>query len=66
MTPTILQLNPIIEFFNPEFGQVWALFIYDYGLDQNSIFLCRITNTGKLKHFNTNQLLAPKNYTIEP
>jgi len=42
-----------------------ALFIIDYGIHQNTIWVVCLKETGKILHFDSNQLTVTKNNTLE-
>jgi hypothetical protein len=42
-----------------------ALFIIDYGIQQNTIWVVCLKETGKILHFDSNQLTMTKNNTLE-
>jgi len=50
----IIQLNPTIDVLTP-FGDATALFMIDYGLDVNQVFLCRFKG-GILRNFYMEQV----------
>ena len=51
----ILQLNPPIEVITP-LGKGWCLFLIDYSININSVWLVRIDNDGAVKHFESNDI----------
>lgn len=60
---TIHEIQQTIWVNTPKgFGQ--ALFIIDYGIHQNTIWVVCIQNGGKILHFDSNQLTISKNYTL--
>ena len=48
-----------------EFGKSQALFIMDYGVHLNTIWICAALSDGRIRHFESNQITLPKNHTIE-
>ena len=48
-----------------EFGRAQALFIMDYGIHLNTIWICASLSDGKVRHFDSNQITIAKNNTIE-
>lgn len=56
----ILQLNPPIEVTTP-LGHGWALLIIDYNININSIWVVRLDDGGKVKHFDSNDITIPDN-----
>lgn len=47
-----------------EFGKCQALFIIDYGIHENTIWICTSFNDGRIRHFNSNQIILQKNNTL--
>lgn len=56
----ILQLNPPIEV-KTTLGTGWALFIIDYGLNINTIWVVRLDDTGIVKHLDANDIFVTEN-----
>jgi hypothetical protein len=50
---------------NTEFGRAQVLFIIDYGIHQNTIWVCSSYADGKIRHFDTNQITLSPNYTLD-
>lgn len=48
-----------------EFGECHVLFIIDYGIHRNTIWVCSSIQDGKIRHFDTNQITVTNNYTFE-
>jgi len=46
------------------FGEAQALFIIDYGIHKNTIWVCASIEDGKIRHFDSNQITISKNYTL--
>jgi hypothetical protein len=42
-----------------------ALFIIDYGIHQNTVWVVCLKETGNILHFDSNQLTVTKNNTLE-
>jgi hypothetical protein len=42
-----------------------ALFIIDYGIHQNTVWVVCLKETGIILHFDSNQLTVTKNNTLE-
>jgi hypothetical protein len=59
----IHEINQVIMV-NTEFGLAQALFIIDYGIHTNTIWLCASICDGKIRHFDSNQITIQKNNTI--
>jgi len=47
-----------------EFGKCQALFIIDYGIHENTIWVCASFDNGKIRHFDSNQIRLQKNNTL--
>lgn len=48
-----------------EFGKAQVLFIMDYGVHLNTIWVCASSIDGKIRHFDSNQITITSNYTID-
>lgn len=55
----IHQLNPTIDVFTP-LGDCTAILIIDYGIDVNSVWVCRMDG-GEVKHFYSDDVLIYSN-----
>lgn len=51
----MLQLNPTIDVKTP-LGDCTAIFLIDYGIDVNSVWVCRMPG-GSIKHFYSDDVL---------
>lgn len=51
--------------FNTPHGIGQALFIIDYGIHQNTIWVIALSGGGEIKHYNSNQIKILYNYTLE-
>jgi len=49
---------------NTLFGEAQVLFIMDYGIHRNSIWICASFSDGKIRHFDTNQITVTSNHTL--
>lgn len=49
---------------NTPFGESQVLFIIDYGIHRNSIWVCSSFEDGKIRHFDTNQISVTINHTL--
>jgi hypothetical protein len=49
---------------NTPFGEAQVLFIMDYGIHRNSIWICASFSDGKIRHFDTNQITITSNHTL--
>lgn len=50
---------------NTPFGEAQALFLIDYGIHLNSIWICATYFDGKIRHFDSNQITININHTLE-
>lgn len=50
---------------NTPFGEAQALFLIDYGIHLNSIWICATYSDGKIRHFDSNQITININHTLE-
>lgn len=46
-------------------GDGQALFLIDYGIHENIIFVVALQDSREIKHYNSNQVKICKNYTME-
>ena len=46
------------------FGKAQALFIIDYGIHFNTIWVCASLENGLIRHFDTNQISISTNHTM--
>lgn len=60
----ILQLNPPIEVMTP-LGKGWCLFLIDYGININSIWVVRLDNKGAVKHVESNDIFVVANLMLK-
>lgn len=61
--PTIHEVNQILTVETP-FGEAQVLFIMDYGIHRNTIWICSTFSDGKIRHFDTNQITLTSNHTL--
>jgi len=61
--PTIHEVNQILTVETP-FGEAQVLFIMDYGIHRNTIWICSTFSDGKIRHFDTNQITLSSNHTL--
>jgi hypothetical protein len=59
----IYELQQVLTV-NTEFGQAQVLFIFDYGMHSNSIWVCASYSDGKIRHFDTSQITINPNHTM--
>jgi hypothetical protein len=50
---------------NTPFGEAQALFLIDYGIHRNTIWVCASFEDGKIRHFDSNQITITINYTLD-
>lgn len=50
---------------NTPFGEAQALFLIDYGIHLNSIWVCATYSDGKIRHFDSNQITININHTLD-
>ena len=49
---------------NTPFGEALVVFIIDYGINRNSMWVCSSFSDGKIRHFDTNQISLTSNHTL--
>ena len=49
---------------NTPFGEAQVLFLIDYGIHLNSIWVCSSLSDGKIRHFDTSQISIKRNETM--
>jgi len=64
MATTIHELKQVIMC-NTPFGDAQALLIIDYGIHQNTIWVCSSLSDGSIRHFDSNQISIKLNHTIK-
>ena len=52
-------------FVNTPHGEGQVLFIIDYGIHQNTIWVVANMNDGKIRHYDSNDLSITENHTIK-
>ena len=60
----ILEIQQTL-WFNTPHGLGQALFIIDYGIHQNTIWVVANKEDGKIRHYDSNQISLEKNCTID-
>jgi hypothetical protein len=50
---------------NTPFGEAQVLFLIDYGIHRNTIWVCASFEDGKIRHFDSNQITITINYTLD-
>ena len=59
----IKEINNVL-WFNTPHGVGQALFIIDYGIHQNTIWVISLKENGAIKHYNSNQIFLIKIYWL--
>jgi hypothetical protein len=54
-----------LMFINTPHGESQALFIIDYGIHGNTIWVAANLKNGKIRHYDSNQITLSKNNTID-
>ena len=60
----IHQLDPTLNVYTP-LGKGRTLFMIDYGIDMNTIWVVCLNGTNEIKHFDANNIRIEENYTLE-
>lgn len=60
---TIHEVKQVLTV-NTPFGEAQVLFLIDYGIHRNSIWVCASFLNGKIRHFDTNQISVTSNHTL--
>ena len=58
----MLQLNPTMPV-HTKLGKGRAILIIDYGMDINTCWVVALNSTGKIKHFDSNDVVIEDNRT---
>ena len=61
---TAIQEIQQVLIVDTEFGEAQALFIIDYGVHCNTIWVCASLKDGKVRHFDSNQIRISQNHTM--
>ena len=61
---TIHEVQQVITC-NTPFGEAQVLFIMDYGIHRNTIWVCANFEDGVIRHFDSNQITITSNYTLD-
>lgn len=61
---TIHEIQQIL-WVNTPHGNGIALFIIDYGIQENTIWVVALDDDGRILHYNSNQIRLTKNNTID-
>ena len=59
----MLEIKNILWVVTPH-GRGQALFLIDYGVHENTIWVVAIENCGSIKHYNSNQIKMEFNNTL--
>jgi len=59
----IHEVNQVMICETP-FGESQVLFIMDYGIHNNTIWICASLKDGKIRHFDSNQINLSCNHTL--
>jgi len=59
----ILEIEKII-WVETKLGKGIALFLIDYGVQNNTIWIVALEDDGKIKHFDSNQIRLVENFTL--
>ena len=60
---TIHEVQQVMVVETP-FGDAQVLFIIDYGIHLNTIWICSSFSDGKIRHFDSMDITLKKNHTI--
>jgi hypothetical protein len=60
---SILEIQQVLILDTP-FGKEQALFIIDYGIHKNTIWVCTSLVDGKIRHYDSNQISVEINHTL--
>ena len=61
---TAIQEIKQVLIVNTDFGEAQALFIIDYGVHCNTIWVCASLKDGAIKHYDSNQITVSQNHTM--
>ena len=50
---------------NTQFGEAQVLFLMDYGIHRNTIWVCASFEDGVIRHFDSNQIQIAMNHTLD-
>lgn len=62
---TVIHEVQQVMMVNSPHGLSQVLFIMDYGIQANSIWICANMKNGKIRHYDSSQLTLSVNYTTE-
>lgn len=60
---TIHEIKQVLTV-NTPFGEAQALFLIDYGIHKNTIWVCASFADGVVRHFDSSQISVTINYTL--
>jgi hypothetical protein len=61
---TVIHEVQQVMIVNTPFGEEQVIFIIDYGIHMNSIWVCTSLSDGKIRHYDTNQITMTINHTL--
>lgn len=61
---TIHEVQQVLNC-NTPFGKAQVLFLIDYGIHQNTIWVCASFKDGLIRHFDSNQISIENNLTLD-
>jgi hypothetical protein len=65
VTMTTIHEIQQVMFINTPHGESQALFIIDYGVHQNTIWVAANKEDGKIRHYDSNQISLTINCTVD-
>jgi hypothetical protein len=65
VTMTTIHEIQQVMFINTPHGESQALFIIDYGIHQNTIWVVANKEDGKIRHYDSNQISLTINCTVD-
>jgi len=65
VTMTTIHEIQQVMFINTPHGESQALFIIDYGIHQNTIWVAANKEDGKIRHYDSNQISLTINCTVD-
>jgi len=61
---TIHEVRQVITC-NTPFGEAQVLFLMDYGIHRNTIWVCASFEDGVIRHFDSTQITITSNHTLD-
>jgi hypothetical protein len=62
--PIIHEVHQVLTC-NTKFGEAQVLFLMDYGIHRNTIWICANLKDGKIRHFDSSQITITTNHTLD-